>query len=184
MAYAHRIGTKAESRRLSFVTFSCYRRQQYLQSAAARDRFEQSLEAVRLRYDFVVAGYVVMPEHVHLLLSEPKGAVLGKALQALKLSVVRQRPERPFWQARYYDFNVFSEQKRGEKIIYMHNNPVARGLVSTPEDWPWSSYRHYASGLCGTVEIESDWTAARRNRAAAKTHVSEARHGAPNSEDS
>lgn len=62
------------------------------------------------------ADTVVMPEHVHLLISEPKGALLAKALQALKLSVAVQREERPFWQVRYYDFNVFTEKKRIEKI--------------------------------------------------------------------
>jgi putative transposase len=162
-----------------FVTFSCYRRQQHLLTTCSRDLFEQSIETMRLRYDFVVAGYVVMPEHVHLLVSEPKGAVLSKALQALKLSVAVQSVQRPFWQVRYYDFNVFSESKRSEKILYMHSNPVKRGLVERQEDWRWSSYRHYASGFRGTVEIESEWTAALRKRAAAETHVSEARHGAP-----
>ena len=57
---------------------------------------------------------------------------------------------------------MWSEEKRIEKLRYMHRNPVVRGLVAKPEDWAWSSYRHYATGLKGTVEIESDWTAARR----------------------
>jgi putative transposase len=145
----------------------------------ARERFERSLEKMRVRYDFVVAGYVVMPEHVHLLVSEPKCAVLAKALQAIKLSVAVQQKVRPFWQARYYDFNVYTPHKRSEKIQYMHNNPVARGLTPEPGGWAWSSYRHYASGERFVVEIESEWTAARRNRSAAETHVSEARRGAP-----
>ena len=67
-----------------------------------------------------------MPEHVHLLVSEPRQVVLAKALQALKLSVSVQSVQRPFWLTRYYDFNVFSEGKRSEKILYMHQNPVAR----------------------------------------------------------
>ena len=103
-----------------------------------------------------------MPEHVHLLVSEPPNGTLARALQALKLSVAVQSRERPFWQRRYYDFNVHSEQKRVEKLRYMHRNPVIRGLVAKPEDWKWSSFRHYANGLEGTVEIESFWTAARR----------------------
>jgi putative transposase len=150
-----------------FVTFSCHRRQQFFHSAKGRGLFERSLEVMRLRYDFVVAGYVVMPEHVHLLVSEPKKAVLSKALQALKLSVSVQSKQRPFWQVRYYDFNVYSPGKRSEKIDYMHRNPVRRGLVADPMDWLWSSYHHYATGERGTVEIESEWTAARRNRATA-----------------
>jgi putative transposase len=123
---------------------------------------------MRLRYDFFVTGYVVMPEHVHLLVSEPRKAILAKALQALKLSVAVQRRERPFWQARYYDFNVYSARKHIEKLRYMHRNPVKRGLVENPEDWPWSSFRHYATGQEGTIEIESDWTANKRERAAGR----------------
>ena len=145
--------------------------------------FERSLEAMRLRYDFVVAGYVVMPEPVHLLVSEPKRAFLGKALQALKLSVSVQSKQRPFWQARYYDFNVFTPHKRSEKILYMHNNPVTRGLVAEPGDWAWSSYRHYATGDRCIVEIESEWTAAKRDRAATESHISEARCRAPSLEE-
>jgi putative transposase len=168
---------------LHFVTFSCYHRLPYLATPAARSLFERSLEAMRLRYGFLVTGYVVMPEHVHLLVGEPTKAVLAKALQALKLSVTVQQKQRPFWQARYYDFNVFTERKRVEKLRYMHRNPIKRGLIVEPEDWAWSSFRHYASGEPRTVEIESHWTAARRDRAPTQTHVSEARHGAPTSEE-
>jgi putative transposase len=117
---------------------------------------------MRIRYDFVVCGYVVMPEHVHLLVSEPKIGVLSKAIQALKLSVSAQHHKRPFWQARYYDFNVHNELKRTEKLRYMHRNPVKRGLALKPEDWEWSSFRHYAKGETGIVKIESFWTAAQR----------------------
>jgi len=148
-----------------FITFSCYHRQDKLQQPSARDVFECSLEQTRLRYGFCVAGYVVMPEHVHLLVSEPGTGTLATALQALKQSVSRKlalRQSEPFWQARYYDFNVFSEQKRVEKLRYMHRNPVKRGLVARPEDWPWSSFRHYATGIEGVIEIESEWTARRR----------------------
>ena len=83
---------------------------------------------MRVRYDFVVAGYVLMPEHVHLLVSEPKKAALSKALQALKLSVSVQSKERPFWKVQYCDFNVFRAGKRVEKLRYMHRNPVKRGV--------------------------------------------------------
>ncbi|MFZ0662325.1 MAG: transposase [Acidobacteriaceae bacterium] len=146
---------------LHFVTFSCYRRRSHLKTASARNLFEQSMETMRLRYDFLVIGYVAMPEHVHLLVSEPRKAILAKALQALKLSVAVQRRERPFWQARYYDFNVYTAGKRIEKLRYMHRNPVKRGLVAQPELWPWSSFCHYATGETGTVEIELPWTANR-----------------------
>jgi len=147
-----------------FLRFSCYHRPPYLNAAQPYRLFESALERMRVRYDFVVAGYVVMREreHVHLLLSEPRKALLAPVVQALKLSVSVRRNERPFWQAQYYGFNVHSEEKRVEKLRYMHRNPVVRGLCARPEDWPSSSFRHYAAGVVGTVEIESPWTAARR----------------------
>ena len=145
-----------------FLTFSCFGRRSYLQPVAAMELFEDALERVRLRYLFVVAGYVVMPEHVHLLVNEPKGALLSKAVKALKLSVSLRSRERPFWQAHYYDFNVSGREKFVEKLRYIHRNPVLRGLVAQPEDWQWSSFRHYQTGGRGTVEIESDWMARQR----------------------
>jgi putative transposase len=183
-----------------FVTFSCYRRLPHLRTTAARSLFERSLETMRARYELFIAGAacpepaerVVMPKHVHLLVSEPRRVLLAKALQALKLSVAVQSRQRPFWQRRYYDFNVYTEAKYAEKLCYMHRNPVARGLVSQPNQWAWSSFRHYATGVEGAVEIESHWTAHRRGglptslRYSPNTpqaHISEARCGAPTSEE-
>jgi REP-associated tyrosine transposase len=145
-----------------FLTFSCFCRRPYLRRAATRHLFEESLECIRRRYAFVVIGYVVMPEHVHLLVNEPKIGTLARAMQALKLSVARKQKRTPFWQARYYDFNVWNPEKTTEKLDYMHRNPVKRGLVAHPEDWEWSSFRHYQRGCEGIVEIESFWIAARR----------------------
>ncbi len=150
---------------LHFITFSCYRRKPKLGKPAARAIFEKSLERARRRYEFCVTGYVVMPEHVHLLVSEPVNRNLATAMQALKQSVSRTlalRSAQPFWEARYYDFNVWTAKKQIEKLKYLHRNPVARGLVAKPEHWQWSSFRHYATGTEGTVEIESQWTARRR----------------------
>jgi putative transposase len=129
---------------------------------AARELFERTLEQTRRRDVFHVFGYVIMPEHVHLLVTEPGRGALDRAIQALKTSVSKQSDQRPFWMVRYYDFNVHSEEKHVEKLKYMHRNPVTRGLVTRPEDWKWSSFRHYLTGEIGTVEIESSWTAGSR----------------------
>jgi len=107
-----------------------------------------------------------MPEHVHLLVSEPERKDLALSLQMVKQTVSRKLLPRlapgPFWQARYYDFNVWSKEKCAEKLDYIHCNPVKRGLVERPEDWKWSSFRHYQTGEEGIVEIESHWTASKR----------------------
>ena len=115
-----------------------------------------------------------MPEHVHLLVSEPQHHDLSVAIKALKQAMARrvlgssrrtpglqtelfgkQSMPAPFWQARFYDFNVWSAKKRIEKLRYMHRNPVTRALVSSPEQWRWSSFRSYAYGEPGLVKINA-----------------------------
>lgn len=159
---------------LHFVTFSCYRRAQLLATPQARDTFEQTLEQVRKWYGVYIIGYVVMPEHVHLLLTEPERSQLSVVLQMLKQNVahrVSHESGMPFWQPRYYDFNVWSGDKRVEKLKYLHRNPVKRGLVEKPEDWKWSSYRHYVTGLDGVVEVASPMAAWRRRQTGCPTLV-------------
>ncbi len=170
---------------LHFVTFSCYRRWPLLGTARRRDLVLRVLEGVRRQYRFIVAGYVVMPEHVHLLVSEPERRDLSVAVKAWKqavarrvLAALRKRPSsqgelfpeasipRSFWQARFYDFNVWTKKKRIEKLRYIHRNPVTRGLVDSPEQWRWSSFRAYAFREKGIVAVNAvfppEWIRARR----------------------
>jgi len=108
-----------------------------------------------------------MPEHVHLLVTEPERCTPAIALQMLKQNVAHKivHPAgTPFSQPRYYDFNVWTAEKRVEKLKYLHRNPVRRGLVEGPEDWPWSRYHHYAGGIDGVVEIELPTAACRRGQ--------------------
>ena len=149
---------------LHFITFSCYRRLPLLKTVRARDIFVKELGKIRDEMGFHLVGYVVMPEHVHLLISEPPRSTPSVALQKLKLRTARKlrKRRRPrvtaqrllpfaasreplpaFWQARFYDFNVYSQRKRLEKLNYMHANPVKRGLVEHPRDWPHSSWLFY-----------------------------------------
>jgi putative transposase len=150
---------------LHFITTSCYQRRALLGSPQNRDLFLEVMERVRRRYHSVVVGYVVMPEHVHVLFSEPEHGDPSDAMQAIKQGFARRllgklRSQADphdqiwsaaleaghIWQRRFYDFVVFSEKKRVEKLNYMHRNPVERGLVLEPEQWAWSSVRHYAYG--------------------------------------
>ncbi len=158
-----------------FVTFSCYRRQPKFSSGETYDLFPECLERMRRRFDICVYGYVVMPEHVHLLLSEPERGTLADAIHYLKLSFskrvkllshlnvqvkdVKVGHRAPFWQNRYYDRNIRNGQEFTVKLRYLHRNPAKRGLVKNAADWKWSSFRHYAFREVGVVEIESEWTA-------------------------
>jgi putative transposase len=158
---------------LHFITTSCYQRHALLGSPQNRDLFLQVLEQVRMRHQFVVVGYVVMPEHVHLLFSEPERGNPSLVMAALKQTFARRMlrelrssgdprqgtvastslEKGHIWQRRFYDFVVFTEKKRIEKLRYMHRNPVKRGLVLEPQDWAWSSFRHYAEGERGLVLV-------------------------------
>ena len=159
---------------LHFITFSCYRRLPLLKNARARDVFERELVRVREQRRFRLIGYVVMPEHVHLLVSQPPQGTPSMVLHDLKLRTARRlrqrrrqgpagqrqlpfaesREPRAFWQPRFYDFNVFTEKKKREKLEYMHSNPITRGLVSHPKQWPWSSWSNYAKNGQGLIAVD------------------------------
>ena len=162
-------------RHLHFITFSCYHRLPLLKTVRARDVFVRELARARAEYEFLLVGYVVMPEHVHLLISEPGKGAPSTVLQILKQRVSKklrknQRrnfvgqlrfafPEpvgntRSFWQARFYDFNIYTNRKKREKLHYLHRNPLTRGLVKHPKDWPWSSWSFYGMGVPGLVGID------------------------------
>ena len=111
-------------------------------------------------------GYVVMPEHFHLLMDRTSArrslhchAMRETDLRAesgSKAQVARSHEAREAhadWQPRFYDFNVYTEHKRIEKLRYMHNNPVKRGLVEEPEQWSWSSSRYYLYREAGPVAV-------------------------------
>jgi putative transposase len=153
-----------------FLTFSCYHRLPLMAQMHMEDAFLQALEHVRRRFQMCVFGYVVMPEHVHLLVNEPALGTIADFMQMLKRKVsdqvrkVRQgnAGEQAFWQARYFDHNVRNRPGFVTQLRYTHRNPVKRGLCEAPEDWPWSSFRAWARGEVGPVEVENEWTALRR----------------------
>lgn len=159
---------------LHFITFSCYHRLPLLNDAADRDLFLSLLEKTRQSFECDIAGYVVMPEHVHLLVSEPAHGTLSTVVQVVKQMSSRlisptlcgakngapeissKGEKQPLWQTRFYDFNVRTEDKRIEKLRYVHRNPVTRGLVARPDEWAWSSYRFYAFGEEGAVKVGNE----------------------------
>ena len=158
---------------LHFITSTCHHRRPFLGTVRRRNLFLKILEQVRVRYSFAVVGYVVMPEHIHLLISEPERGTPSTVMQVVKqrfaCQVLRQCRNRRVqlqdtlwkealdaghvWQKRFYDFVVRTEKKKIEKLRYIHRNPVRRGLVLEPEQWAWSSFRWYAYGERGPVLV-------------------------------
>ena len=166
-----------------YLTFSCFRRQPFLARDRTRWWFVDALADARTKRPFCLWAWVIMPEHVHILLRPHEGVTIGRILQAIKQPVsrkavawVRQRSprflarmadEQPsgrtshrFWQrGGGYDRNIWSPEELREKIAYIHANPVRRGLVTHPSEWPWSSWNPWNKGDEGlsplTVDRES-----------------------------
>jgi putative transposase len=150
-----------KAKALHFITFSCFHRLPFLVSPATKETFEFDLEPTRARHQARVYAYVVMPEHIHLLINEPPLILVAQFLKALKQITSRKLrgDHRQFWQERYFDANIYGAKARSEVIRYIHRNPAKRGLAASPEQYRWSSFYHYATGIKGVVEIESEWTA-------------------------
>ena len=149
-----------ESEQSHFLTFSCCHRKPNFTSPDIYDLFLECLERMRNRFAMRIYGYVVMPEHVHLLVSEPEQVLLADAVHYLKLSFTKRLNNGStrtgsFWEKRYYDRNVRDEDEFKVKLRYIHRNPVARELVTEAGDWKGSSFRHYSLREIGVVEIES-----------------------------
>jgi putative transposase len=166
------------------LTFCCYRRFAFLKADRTRVWFADALQAARKMWPFELWAYVLMPEHVHLLIcTRGPLAKAGKIAGQIKEAVARRaiaylaanashwlpritvreggRMRRRFWQpGGGYDRNCIEPAAIHQMIEYIHANPVRRGLVARAEDWEWSSARWYAG--IRTVRIEIDDTAPRQ----------------------
>lgn len=135
-----------------FVTFNCYRNEACFRNPEACRLLLKHVKEVREKHHFKLISYVIMPDHVHLVLWPPDGMKLGLVVGEIKSKFARDYfstiatgiPEpRVFWEKRCYDHNCRSSQTTCEKINYCHNNPVRRKLVESPEDYIWSSFNWY-----------------------------------------
>lgn len=147
-----------------FLTFSCHRRLPLFASAPIRDVFVDALAAAREAHRFRLYAWVLMPEHVHLLLRPDHDAadvprILGSIKQPVAQRLVQRWRElnarvlsklavsggrTRFWQAGGgFDRNVRTEDELLRELLSIHSNPVTRGLVFRPADWIWSSARWY-----------------------------------------
>ncbi len=161
------------------LTFSCYQRRPLLGKDRTRGWLLDALDRARREHEFELWAYVIMPEHVHVLLL-PRAADfrIASILKTIKQSVSRRairflRAEAPAWveqlrvtrpsgrseyrfwqQGGGYDRNFVSAEAAWTAVDYLHNNPVRRGLADCPTDWPWSSACWYAG--VGDAILEMD----------------------------
>ena len=148
-----------------FITFSCYRRQPYLNLPKAKEILIRQIEMARNRHSFKLLGYVLMPEHVHLVIYPLPDTRVGYLMGAIKSHMAKRyfisadvnsgNYPNVFWQKRCYDHNCRTLSAVKEKINYSHNNPVKRGLVKPPGDWRWSSYNWYYGKRDVPIAIDS-----------------------------
>jgi putative transposase len=160
------------------LTFSCYRRLPFLSRAMTQEWFAEALQQARQKFGFQIWAYVLMPEHVHLLVYPGENARrMSDFLRALKEPVARKaiahlkatapqwldrlrvregtRIRHRFWQpGGGYDRNIISASALRAAIDYLHANPVRRGLVARAEDWKWSSASWYAGDQSAWVEMD------------------------------
>ena len=161
-----------ERGQLQFITSSTYRRAPVFARPVLCKVFVEVLDDLRHEFGFLLIGWVLMADHFHLLLQPRSAETTSRIIQQLKqrtayrILQILQKGQRDaecrkmlarfrlpdtvhdqahyrVWQRRFYVMNVFSETKRLEKLNYMHANPVKRGLCSSPDQWPWSSFRFY-----------------------------------------
>src|SRR5258705_12654648 len=131
---------------LHFITFSCHNRLPYLDSAKPKEILEQVIERTRRSHNFLLYAYVLMPEHVHLLLSEPKTHSLSSTLRVIKgeSSKLLKGTCRHFWQPRYYDQRLHHPKIQRENPIHPPQ-PCHPSPRSPPRRLRWSSFNHYAT---------------------------------------
>jgi putative transposase len=165
-------GRHFEPGQLQFITTSTYRRLKLFGSPRFRCVFVEALRQLRQETGSLLIGWVLMPEHFHLLIKpEPAQSTSGfmqelkkRTAQRIIATLVENAPypwchqmltrlrlpptvhsdsHYRVWQRRFVPSNVYTEKKRLEKLDYMHHNPVKRRLVSSPDQWHWSSFRFY-----------------------------------------
>jgi putative transposase len=154
-----------------FITFSTFQRRPLLNDETLIRIFLRELCSLRREHSIQILGYVIMPDHVHLVLHPPDSSALGRIigqlkgrssrqmLRAMEESALASPPLRTngqpaIWQRRCYDHNCRTTDTVKEKINYCHNNPVTKGLVRDANDWTWSSYRWYHGEKCTPLEID------------------------------
>jgi putative transposase len=113
-------------------------------SSAERDILLEIISARRSDGDFSLFGYCIMPTHLHLLV-RPNNRDIAEVMRELKsvshTKLAHRRKTRgSIWQPKYFDNIIRLVRDFHAKLEYIHDNPVAAGLVPSPEQWLWSSY--------------------------------------------
>jgi putative transposase len=161
------------------LTFSCYRQQNFLNEDKIREYLANAIGRAREKHDFDIWAYVIMPDHVHLLIyPKAQGYSIAKILFSIKQPIARKaipylrknHPDRlkhfatgqknapyRFWKpGGGYDRNITSIEILSQVVDYIHRNPIRQGLVTKPEEWFWSSYNEWAKPGTGPITVDRE----------------------------
>jgi putative transposase len=141
-----------------------------------------SLNFYRHKQEFRLLGYVIMPDHVHLVIWPFGASTVSDMMRDYKeftsKRIIRQaevegneawatafrlagsetgRGQNKVWQDSYWDENIYTERFLRQKLNYVHRNPLRAGLVKQPADYLYSSYRNYEFGEEWLIEIDRGW---------------------------
>jgi len=128
----------------SLITTNLANRKPLLASSYAARMLMEVINEVRAETAFNLLAFVVMPDHLHMVVSLPSGLKLGRVMQLIK-GRFSNRYHRAtggdgnLWQERYHERTLRTEQQLITAIEYVHGNPMKAGIVSQLEDFPWSS---------------------------------------------
>ena len=124
-----------------------------------RDTVLTSIAIARSHRKFLLAAYVVMPTHCHLLFVPEAGDTYGDVVREIKLRAAKRinadgTRSGPFWQSRSFDRIVRNRAEWVETLEYIHWNPVKDGFTATPAEWFWSSWKAYISGGAPPIPVD------------------------------
>lgn len=165
-----------------YITSTIYNRLPIFTNARYIIPLIDSLNYYRFQYPFRLLGYVIMPDHMHLVTFPKEAAMLSNMMRDFKkftaTRIIRQaqveqnqklldafiyagtetgRSDKKVWQDDFWEVNIYTEHFLRQKLNYIHRNPVRAGLVAKPEEYAYSSYRNYVLNDDRLIEIDKGW---------------------------
>ncbi|MBU1155743.1 MAG: transposase [Proteobacteria bacterium] len=138
-----------------FFTIVTHSRIPVFSSSRSVDLLRNVFRQVKERHPFVIDAIVILPDHIHCVLTMPDedldyplriGLIKSDFARRFALAGPKGKADtNPVWQRRYWEHLMRNENDYTKHVEYIHYNPVKHGLVKSPKDWPWSSFNDYVA---------------------------------------
>jgi putative transposase len=135
-----------------FVTFNVYGKRPLFRDPKACTFFLNTLRYYKPQLKFKLLGYVVMEDHIHLLMRTPPEMNVSPIIQKIKGAFGRKWKmmshwKGPVWQKGFFNSTVYDDVSLKKQLDHIHNHPVERGVSALPTGYAYSSARAYEEGL-------------------------------------